>query len=103
MRNRKNYLLFIILTLVALMFLGKSADAALTTQTVTGYTVVVDSHTNLMWLADANYAKTSGYDFDGYLTWTDAMNYVDSLTIGGYTDWRLPSIQSDTRRGYQSG
>lgn len=25
-------------------------------------------------------------------TWTDAINYCESLTLGGHTDWRLPNF-----------
>ncbi len=27
------------------------------------------------------------------LTWENALNYAESLTIGGFTDWRLPNIK----------
>ncbi|MCB1777149.1 MAG: DUF1566 domain-containing protein, partial [Candidatus Competibacteraceae bacterium] len=44
------------------------------------------------WLQDANYAKTSGYDADGQMTWNAAMTWADQLVYGGYDDWRLPTI-----------
>jgi hypothetical protein len=48
--------------------------------------VVVDNVTQLMWQdnADAN-TITKG--------WTDAVAYCEDLTLGGYSDWRLPSIE----------
>lgn len=43
-------------------------------------------------LQDANYAMTSGYDDDGYMTWTEANTWVQNLDYGGYDDWRLPTF-----------
>lgn len=53
--------------------------------------MVFDNALNVTWLQDANYAKTSGYDADGLLTWSSASVWVTGLTYGGYTDWRLPT------------
>ena len=57
-----------------------------------GNGMIYDSAQNLTWLQDANYAKTSGYDSDGLMSWDDAMTWVENLTYGGYDDWRLPRI-----------
>jgi|CXWL01.1.fsa_nt_gi hypothetical protein len=51
-----------------------------------------DDHLNVTWLQDANYAKTSGYDSDGEMTWHAAMEWADGLSYQGYTDWALPNI-----------
>lgn len=45
---------------------------------------VTDLLTGLMWSADANPAGTS-------MTWREALDYVSTLTIAGYDDWRLPN------------
>ena len=45
---------------------------------------------DLTWLQDANYAKTSGYDADGKMTWVQANAWAGSLNIDGVTGWRLP-------------
>jgi len=47
--------------------------------------VVVDKSTNLMW-QDDNDANSV------IKTWVEAINYCENLTLGGYTDWRLPNI-----------
>ncbi len=47
--------------------------------------VVVDNVTNLMW-QDNNDSKTVTKN------WSDAVNYCEELSLGGYSDWRLPSI-----------
>ena len=60
-----------------------------------------DDEADLTWLADANYALTSGYvnnselggvDSDtGQMEWQAAKDWAASLTIGGKSDWRLPN------------
>ncbi|RDH80677.1 MAG: hypothetical protein DIZ80_16745 [endosymbiont of Galathealinum brachiosum] len=52
---------------------------------------LTDTNTNLMWLQDANYAMTSGYDTDGEMNWDAAMAWADTLEFAGYDDWRLPT------------
>ena len=42
-----------------------------------------DNNTGLIW------QKTDG----GEMTYDKAVNYADTLTLGGYTDWRLPTGQ----------
>ena len=47
-------------------------------------------------LQDVNYAKTSGFDTTGNMTWNQATNWVDNLVYHDsvrnvdYSDWRLP-------------
>lgn len=53
--------------------------------------MVYDDVNNITWAVDANLAQTSGYDADGLMTWTDAVAWADQLTLGGYTDWALPT------------
>lgn len=56
-----------------------------------GNGLIYDSDSNITWLTDANYAKTSGFDADGKMTWSQANAWAANLTYGGYSDWRLPS------------
>ena len=65
-----------------------SANAALESRL--GGLAYYDTEADLTWLADANYAKTSGYDLDGYMTWADANAWAAGLSVGGVTGWRLP-------------
>lgn len=48
--------------------------------------IVIDNVTKLQWQDDTD-AKTV------LKTWEDAKTYCSGLTLGGYSDWRLPSIQ----------
>ncbi|KAI5912312.1 DUF1566 domain-containing protein [Azoarcus sp. PA01] len=67
--------------------------------------LIYDSVLNVTWLQDANYAKTSGYDSDGRMTWSEATNWVSGLQFYDekrkvyYDDWRLPTagpVNGDT-------
>lgn len=51
---------------------------------------VYDTLFDISWLADANYAKTSGYDADGRMNWSDALAWAGQLVYHGYGNWRLP-------------
>ena len=50
-----------------------------------------DTDRNITWLRDANYAETSGFDPDGRMEWSTALGWADGLTIGSWSDWRLPT------------
>ena len=53
--------------------------------------MVYDTINDITWAADANLAQTSGYDADGKMTWANAVAWADQLTLGGFTDWSLPT------------
>jgi len=76
------------LALGALLVTPLLAEAALVDR---GGGLIYDTTLNITWLQDANYAKTSGYDSDGRMRWPSAKAWADSLSFGGYDDWRLPS------------
>jgi len=66
--------------------------------------LIYDTDLDITWLGDANFAKTSGFDADGLMTWATAKNgWAPSLTVGGFTDWRLPTtMQPDASCGGQA-
>lgn len=56
-----------------------------------------DSDLGVTWLADANFAYTSGYVSrfhgpGGNMVFGEALLWVGSLNIGGVTGWRLPTV-----------
>jgi hypothetical protein len=56
--------------------------------------LLYDDVLNVTWLQDANYAKTSGYDADGQMGWTEANTWARGLNISRFageslTGWRL--------------
>jgi hypothetical protein len=58
--------------------------------------LIYDDVLDVTWLQDANYAMTSGYDADGRMIWSQAMQWADELSyydeVRGvsWSDWRLP-------------
>ena len=56
------------------------------------YEAYYDTVLDITWLADANYAQTSGFDSDGRMTWASAVAWANSLVVGTYDDWRLPTV-----------
>lgn len=94
----------------ALLALSGAAQSALIDR---GGGMIYDTTANITWLADMNYAYTSGYTAngvvpgstldentiftDGRMGWAAAMSWADSLVYGGFSDWRLPTLNpSDT-------
>jgi len=71
-----------------------SAQAALVNR---GGGMIYDTVPNITWLADMNYAKTSvhtgtGVNGDGTMTWDAATAWASNLVYGGFSDWRLPTL-----------
>lgn len=96
----------IFLTLVAFALTFTPASAALVDLSQHGYGpgLIYDSNSQLVWLQDANYALTSGYDADedgtaelnGLMTWSQAGTWANNLDAFGHSDWRLPRFASST-------
>jgi hypothetical protein len=58
------------------------------------YQAYYDDELNITWLADANFARTTGYSdeysADGSMPWSVANAWAASLNIQGISGWRLP-------------
>jgi hypothetical protein len=93
---------------VALVTLTGVAQASLVNR---GGGMIYDTTLNLTWLADMNYAKTSGYVAggvdpgsdhddnniiytDGRMGWFAATRWANNLVFGGFDDWRLPTLNA---------
>jgi hypothetical protein len=79
-----------------------SADAALLSRV--GGQAYYDDVLDITWLADANYAYTSGFDGNGLQQWGEANNYVAWLNTNnhlGSNTWRLPTIVDSGALGCQ--
>ncbi len=87
------------LGLVLLLSLPAVSNATLLSRL--GGQAVYDTDRNITWLADVNAAAGSVFDdgasaTDGRMTWLSALDWAASLSVGGFTDWRLPSaLNSD--------
>jgi len=60
-----------------------------------GNGLIYDEVQGITWLQDANYAKTSGYAYEGNMNWHEAITWADELVYGGYDDWRLFNAAPD--------
>jgi len=87
--------------LAALMSVAGGAQAALMGRDINGNAVagddassvfLYDTVLNVTWLRDANSAQTSGYASYGRMSWATATDWVANLTVGSYSDWRLPTM-----------
>jgi pimeloyl-ACP methyl ester carboxylesterase len=55
-----------------------------------GNGTVTDTSTGLMWQQDTARDGEGNYD---PMNWEEALAYCESRTLGGHTDWRLPTIK----------
>ncbi|MDQ1333920.1 MAG: hypothetical protein QG552_870, partial [Thermodesulfobacteriota bacterium] len=55
-----------------------------------GNGTVTDTSTGLMWQQDTARDDQGNYDT---MTWEEALAYCEGRTLGGHTDWRLPTIK----------
>jgi hypothetical protein len=88
-------------SLIVAALASSSAHAALQGRDLNGsagsFEAYYDTELDITWLADANYAKTSGYDADGLMTWAAAntwaaqLSFTNPLTSETLDDWRLPT------------
>jgi len=87
----------------AMLALSGAAQSALINR---GGGMIYDTTANITWLADMNYAVTSGYAAsgvapgsmgeiytDGRMGWAAAKSWADNLVYGGFSDWRLPNAK----------
>jgi hypothetical protein len=81
-----------LITVMLVLGLSISTHAALIDL---GGGMIYSTDMDLTWLQDANYARTSGYDADGLMTWDEANTWATNLVYGGITGWRLPTMDSD--------
>ena len=89
MKMSRNLVVLSFLTLTS-MSINASLIPAL------GGQVVYDTDLDITWLANANLGAGTIYDdgsdtSDGKMTWANAFAWADSLTVGGFTQWRLPT------------
>ena len=89
----------------ATVILLTSAHAALVGRDINGVAVagssasavfLYDTDLNITWLRNANAAAGSSFDngydaTDGYMTWANANNWANTLTVGSFSGWRLPT------------
>jgi Thrombospondin type 3 repeat len=95
MAMRRQLLASIILTLSAVTSQAALHGRLPATPGGTDYRAYYDDVLKITWLADANYARTSGYDADGQMTWSSAQHFLfilRAIEYLGASDWRLPRV-----------
>lgn len=84
------------LTLATGLTMSSTAQATLFDR---GGGLIYDDVLNVTWLQDAGYARTSGYDTDGRMTWDEAnawaagLVYHDNVRGVNFSDWRMPTLR----------
>lgn len=82
-----------------LSFFSFSASATLLDQ---GNGMIYDDVLEVTWLQNANYANSSGYvtpngrdvtSTNGRMNWNEAVEWADQLSYGGFSQWRLPTVE----------
>jgi hypothetical protein len=96
---------------LATLLASGAAHAALQGRDLNGsvgsFEAYYDTDLDITWLADANYAKTSGYDADGRMSWAAAntwaaqLSFYNPLTNETIDDWRLPTTTDTGAAGCQ--
>jgi hypothetical protein len=90
--------------ILGLCLLSFSANAALLSR-LSGQ-AYYDDVLNITWLADANYAQTSGYDGNGLMSWSEALGFIAFLNTNshlGSSSWRLPTFTDTGSPGCPGG
>ena len=83
----------LIFAFIMVFVLTVSAHATLNDNLDGTITQIRSDNSVLMWLKNANTARSSGFDSDGKMNWDTANAWIASLNSGnylGYNDWRLP-------------
>lgn len=65
--------------------------------------LIYDDDFDITWVSDGNFAQTTGFDADGLMNWSTSVAWAGGLTIGGFTDWRLPTALNQDGTGPCSG
>lgn len=55
---------------------------------------VTDNHTGLTWQQDPDTDGDGDVDYDDQMGQSDAETYCENLTLGAYSDWRLPDTKT---------
>ena len=94
MTKKYSYILFTLLISVLFLFLSFSSEALKGKRSSDGRYLdngdgtITDTKTNLMWTKKDSYADTGSC-----MDWNNSQSYVSSLSTGGHTDWRLPTVK----------
>ena len=88
-------LISIVLTGVLGLYCVSANAASFVVGTETQAGTITDNTTNLMWqqCSDGLSGATCAAGTAATPTWDSALAYCESLSLGGFTDWRLPNLK----------
>jgi len=91
----KRIMIAIVLTGALGLYCGIANAASFVAGTGTQAGTVTDLTTNLMWqqCSDGLSGATCATGTAAIVTWDSAIAYCEGLSLGGFTDWRLPNIK----------
>jgi hypothetical protein len=78
------------LSIAALLTITSQANASLIKRTDN---LIYDDVSKITWLADAQYAKSSGFDADSKMDWVESTSWASGLSAFSISDWRLPTLK----------
>ena len=76
---------------------GRDINGVAVAGSSAGAVFLYDTDLNITWLRNANAGVGSSFDdgfstTDGRITWANANNWANTLTVGSYSGWRLPTM-----------
>ena len=99
MKRTDRWVAALVTPALCLGFAADSRAELINRGTYDGVRLIYDSVQRITLLGDPNWAQTSGFDLNGEMTWDEARAWAGGLTIGGFSDWRLPITFDETCRG----
>ena len=99
MKRTDRWVAALVTPALCLGFAADSRAELINRGTYDGVRLIYDSVQRITLLGDPNWAQTSGFDLNGEMTWDEARAWAGGLTIGGFSDWRLPITSDETCRG----
>jgi hypothetical protein len=94
-------LLFCLMAMIVMLSLSRPAMAFMIDRGSFAYddgagntgfvNLIYDDDFDITWVGDGNFAQTTGFDADGKMDWDTSVAWAGGLTIGGFTDWELPT------------
>ena len=99
MKRTDRWIVALVTPALCLGFAADSRAELINRGTYDGVRLIYDSVQRITLLGDPNWAQTSGFDLNGEMTWDEARAWAGGLTIGGFSDWRLPITPDETCRG----
>ena len=81
MKRTDRWVAALVTPALCLGFVADSRAELIDRGTYNGVKLIYDSALRITWLGDANWAKTSGFDPNGEMTWDERNRHFDEMII----------------------